>query len=186
MTLKVTYQTANMKWSIAVLVFVSVAFASDRKEYKKGIIERWDTLNTGTSCKASGGLLGVSAHCASTGAHVYHVVTEEGFDYTVQPDTYDPFKAMPLGQEIEYRMDEKGVFWTPDPHHGSCPFPCTSGQKKEWIDPRFGPLALSQANPPASNAGTASPPPMPEAPPGTLLTEWLSVVPCFRQSGNFV
>src|SRR5262249_14977620 len=84
-------------------------------------------------------LLGVSAHCGSTGVRVYHIVTEDGFDYTVQPDTYDPFKAMSLGQEIKYRLDDKGQFWTPDPKHGSCPFPCNGEkkqQRKQFGDPK--------------------------------------------------
>ena len=121
-----------MKWAV-VLALVSLAFAGESKEYKKGTLDHWDLLQTGTNCKTTDGILtGISTKCGNTAVRAYHVLSEDGFDYTVQPDTYDPFKAILLGQEIKYRIDQKGLFWTPDPKHGSCPWPCTGEKKKEW------------------------------------------------------
>jgi hypothetical protein len=115
------------------LTLVPVAFAGESRRYKNGALDHWDLLHTGTSCKTTDGILsGVSTHCGETGARVYHILSEDGFDYTVQPDTYDPFKAMSLGQEIKYRIDQKGLFWTPDAKDGTCPWPCTGKQRKDW------------------------------------------------------
>lgn len=127
-----------MKQLIALLALlslpmVSLVFANEATEYKKGTLDRWDLLRTGTDCQTTDGVLtGISTHCGETGARVYHILSEDGFEYTVQPDTYDPFKAMPLGREIEYRVDQKGLFWTPDPKDGVCPWPCTGKQRKAF------------------------------------------------------
>lgn len=119
---------------IAVAFFVaSLVFPAEQREYNKGTLDRWDLLSTGTDCSTREGLLsGISTHCAKTGVRVYHVLTSEGFDYTLQPETWDPFKAVQLGQEISYRIDEKGNFWTPDPKHGVCPWPCTGEKRREF------------------------------------------------------
>jgi hypothetical protein len=122
-----------MRTVVLLLFLSSIALAGEPKEYKKGTLDHWDLLSTGTKCSTTDGIFtGVTTKCGDTGVRAYHVVTEDGFDYTVQPDTYDPFKALPLGQEVKYRIDQKGLFWTPDPKHGSCPFPCNSEQKKEF------------------------------------------------------
>lgn len=129
-----------MRRAILLLALIPSAFAGEPKEYKTGTLDHWDMLDTGTNCKTTEGILGgVSTKCGNTGVRVYHIFSQDGFDYTVQPDTYDPFKAMPLGQEIKYRVDQKGLFWTPDPKHGMCPWPCNHEQKAEFKrlgDPR--------------------------------------------------
>jgi hypothetical protein len=118
---------------LLALLAVPLAFAAEPKEYKLGAVDRWDVLSTGTSCTTTQGILtGVSTHCGKTGVRAYHVFSEDGFDYTVQPDTWDPLKAVQLGQEIKYRIDEKGTLWTPDPKHGACPWPCTGEKRREW------------------------------------------------------
>ena len=125
-----------MKWTV-LLALISLASASalatESKEYKQGTIDHWDLLQTGTNCKTTDGILtGISTNCGNTGVRVYHILSEDGFDYTVQPDTWDPLKAIPLGQEIKYRIDKKGLLWIPDPQHGACPWPCTGEKRKEW------------------------------------------------------
>jgi hypothetical protein len=128
----------NMKRAVFLLALIPLAmvlpaFAGESKEFKKGTLDHWDMLQTGTSCQTTDGILtGMTSHCGSTGARVYHVLSEDGFDYTVQPDTWDPLKTIPLGQEIKYRIDQKGWFWTPDPKNGQCPWPCTGKQRKDW------------------------------------------------------
>jgi hypothetical protein len=122
-----------MNRKLVIFAIVSLAFAAGPREYKKGTIDHWDVLSTGTNCSTTDGVLtGISTHCGKTGVRVYHVFTEDGFDYTVQPDTWDPLKALQLGQEIKYRIDEKGLFWTPDPTHGTCPWPCTGEKRKDF------------------------------------------------------
>jgi hypothetical protein len=122
-----------MNRKLVIFAIVSLAFAAGPREYKKGTIDHWDVLSTGTNCSTTDGVLtGISTHCGNTGVRVYHVFTEDGFDYTVQPDTWDPLKALQLGQEIKYRIDEKGLFWTPDPTHGTCPWPCTGEKRKDF------------------------------------------------------
>ncbi len=122
-----------------VLVAATARAASgDPKEYKTGKLDHWDLLSTGTDCSTSHGIFtGASTHCGKSGVRVYHVLTEDGFDYTVQPDTWDPLKALPLGQQINYRVDEKGAFWTPDPKHGTCNWCSREKQKnfREGNDP---------------------------------------------------
>jgi hypothetical protein len=111
----------------------TLALAAGSKDYKLGKIDRWEKLSTGTNCNTTTGLItGVSTHCGKTGVRVYHVVADEGLDYTVEPDTWDPLKALQPGQEIKYRIDVKGAFWTPDPMHGACPWPCTGEKRKEF------------------------------------------------------
>ena len=118
---------------VILLTLVSLASAGEPREYKKGKLDHWDLLQTGTKCTSTDGILaGISTQCGNTGARVYHILSEDGFDYTVQSDTYGPFKAIPLGQEIQYRIDQKGFFWTPDAKDGGCPWPCTGKQKKAW------------------------------------------------------
>ena len=118
---------------LLVFMIVSLASAAGPREYKKGTVDRWDMLSTGTNCRTTDGVLtGISTQCGSTGVRVYHVLTEDGLDYTVQPDTWDPLKALQLGQEIQYRIDEKGAFWTPDPMHGTCPWPCTGEKRRQF------------------------------------------------------
>jgi hypothetical protein len=122
-----------MKRNLVLLAIASLALAAEPKEYKKATIDHWDVLSTGTNCSTTSGVLtGISTHCGNTGVRVYHVLTEDGFDYTLQPDTWDPLKALQLGQDIKYRIDEKGAFWTPDPTHGACPWPCTGEKRKEF------------------------------------------------------
>ncbi len=118
---------------IALSLFAVAVFAGEPKEYKKGTLDHWEVHTGSVSCSSHPTLLlGASAHCSNPGVRVYHVVTEDGFDYTVQPDIWDPFKSMALGQEIQYRIDSKGQFWTPDPMNGTCPWPCTGEQRKNY------------------------------------------------------
>ncbi len=106
---------------LVVYLLAATARAAEPREYKIGKLDHWGFLSTGTDCSTSHGIFtGPSTHCGKSGVRVYHVLTEDGFDYTVQPDTWDPLKALPLGQQIKYRVDEKGAFWTPDPQHGTC------------------------------------------------------------------
>ena len=118
-----------------LLIFAAAfaAAAAEPKQYKTGRLERWEILSTGSQCSTTTGVLsGLSTHCGHTGVRAYHVLSDDGLDYTIQPDTWDPMKALPLGQEIRYRIDAKGLFWTPDPAHGSCPWPCTGEKRKEF------------------------------------------------------
>ena len=120
----------------AILIFAAAmaALAAEPKQYKTGKLERWEILSTGSECSTTSGVLsGLSTHCGRTGVRAYHVVTDDGLDYTIQPDTWDPLKAFPLGQEIRYRIDARGSFWTPDPAHGMCPWPCTGEKRKAFM-----------------------------------------------------
>src|SRR6266478_8731624 len=96
----------SMTKKIVFFVIASLAFGADPREYKKGTIDHWDSLSTGTNCSSTPGILtGISTQCGNTGVRVYHILTEDGFDYTVQADTFDPLKALQLGQEINYRIE---------------------------------------------------------------------------------
>jgi hypothetical protein len=118
---------------LLLLIIGSLASTAGPKEYKNGTVDRWDMLQTGTNCRTTDGVLtGISTHCGNSAVRVYHVLSEDGFDYTVQPDTWDPLKALKPGQAISYRIDEKGAFWTLDPMHGTCPWPCTGEKRRQF------------------------------------------------------
>jgi hypothetical protein len=118
---------------LVVFVVLPFAFAAEPKEFKKGTLDRWEVLSTGTNCSTSAGVLtGVSTHCGKTGVRAYHIFSDDGLDYTVQPDIWDPFKALQPGQEIKYRIDEKGNLWTPDPKDGTCSW-CTGEKRREFL-----------------------------------------------------
>jgi hypothetical protein len=89
-----------MKHSIVItLILISVAFAGEpkEKEYQLG------TLAAGANS------LGIFA------AHIYRVIGQDGWEYTLSPAGDDPIRKIPVGAEVRYRIERGGKFWTPDP-----------------------------------------------------------------------
>src|SRR5579859_2298618 len=85
--------------TLITLILIPAALAGEpqEKEYKLG------TLAAGANS------LGVFA------AHIYRVIGQDGWDYTLSPAGDDPMRKIPVGAQVRYRIERGGKFWTPDP-----------------------------------------------------------------------
>jgi hypothetical protein len=68
----------------------------------------------GTEYKIGALAAGANSHGAFA-AHIYHVIGEDGWEYTLAPGSNDPMRRILLESQVKYRFDKDGNFWTPDP-----------------------------------------------------------------------